>query len=120
MADHPTPKVVLAAWDGADWDVITPLLDAGRLPQLERLIDGGVMGQLASGGPLLSPLVPTTLATGVRADRHGILTDTEPDPRTGGLRSVGPRSRRAPALWNRLDRRGLDAHVVGWPATNAS
>jgi hypothetical protein len=119
MTDRRARSVILVAWDCADREILTPLLDAGRLPCLERLVDGGVMGRLECGPPLLSPLVPTTLATGVRADRHGILADEEPDPQTGGLRPVGSRSRRAPALWDRLDRRGLSAHVVGWPATDA-
>jgi GNAT superfamily N-acetyltransferase len=120
MAERPARKVLLVAWDCADWEVVTPLLDAGRLPHLERLVDAGVMGRLACGGPLRAPLVATTLATGVRADRHGILTDEQPDPEAGALRPVGTRSRRAPALWDRLDRHGFDAHVVGWPATDAA
>ncbi len=31
-------KVLLVGWDGADWKVIHPLLDAGKMPNLAALI----------------------------------------------------------------------------------
>src|SRR5205823_7514302 len=34
-----TKRVLLIGWDAADWKVMTPLLDAGEMPHLERLIN---------------------------------------------------------------------------------
>jgi hypothetical protein len=31
-------KVLLIGWDAADWKVIMPLVDAGKMPNLARLI----------------------------------------------------------------------------------
>src|SRR6185369_13621730 len=67
-------RLLLVGWDGADWKLITPLLDRGELPCLNALIDRGVMGKLSSAAPLVSPLLWTSLATGKRADKHGIVT----------------------------------------------
>jgi hypothetical protein len=36
-----TKKLLLIGWDAADWKFINPLLDAGRMPNLSRLVDGG-------------------------------------------------------------------------------
>ena len=61
------PRLLLIGWDAADWQVIHPLLDAGAMPNLQRLIEGGVMGNLASLAPMLSPILWTSIATGKRA-----------------------------------------------------
>jgi len=65
-------RVLFVGIDGADWDVIDPLLRAGQLPQLARLRREGVWARLRSSVPTLSPLLWTTVATGKSPDRHGI------------------------------------------------
>ena len=37
--NEPSRKVLLIGWDAADWKLITPLLEAGHLPCLGRLIE---------------------------------------------------------------------------------
>jgi hypothetical protein len=44
--------VLLAGWDAADWNVIHPLLIAGEMPNLARLMASGVSGNLATIYPL--------------------------------------------------------------------
>ncbi len=114
MAPRLAKKVLLIGWDAADWKIINPLLDAGKLPFLDRLVSQGVMGNLTSLRPMLSPLLWNSVATGKRADKHGILDFHEPDPQTGGIRPVSSTSRRVKAVWNILTQRGLRSHVVGW------
>jgi tetratricopeptide (TPR) repeat protein len=118
VAKRLAKRVLLIGWDAADWKLITPLLDAGQLPSLEGLIDRGVMGNLASLDPMLSPMLWTSIVTGKRADKHGILGFVEPDPGGGGLRPVSSTSRRTKALWNMLHQRGMRSGVVGWFASH--
>src|SRR5690606_22342552 len=66
-------KVLLIGWDAADWKVINPLMDAGLMPALQRLVERGVMGNIATLDPPFSPMLWTSIATGHTADRHGIL-----------------------------------------------
>src|SRR5215211_3909963 len=110
----PRPKVLVVGWGAADWKFITPLLEAGQLPALERLLARGVMGDLAGPVPAVPALLWASLATGVRADRHGVLGPDEPDPATGGVRPTASTSRRVKAVWNVLSQSGLQAHVVNW------
>lgn len=112
------PKLLLLGWDAADWQVIHPLLDRGEMPALARLISEGVMGDLATLEPPLSPILWNSIATGVGGHRHGILGFTEPDPHTGGVRPVSSSSRRVKALWNIAVEKGLRSHVVGWFASH--
>jgi hypothetical protein len=60
------PRVLLIGWDAADWKVIQPLLDAGEMPNLARLIAGGLRGNIATLYPALSPMLWTSIATGKR------------------------------------------------------
>lgn len=107
-------KVLLIGWDAADWKVINPLLDQGLMPTLDDFINHGVMGNLATLHPILSPMLWNSIATGKRPEKHGILGFMEPDTQTGGVRPVTSTSRKVKAIWNILTQRGYKTHVLGW------
>jgi predicted AlkP superfamily phosphohydrolase/phosphomutase/tetratricopeptide (TPR) repeat protein len=108
------PRVLLIGWDAADWKVIQPLLDAGELPHLARLVAGGMRGNIATLYPALSPMLWTSIATGKRAYKHGVHGFTEPLPDGSGVRPVSILSRRTKALWNILNQNGYRSIVAGW------
>ncbi len=118
MSERLAGRVLLIGWDAADWKVITPLLEDGKMPNLERLVDEGAMGNLATLQPVLSPMLWTSIATGKRADKHGILGFVEPDSSGASLRPVTSTSRKCKALWNILSQSGLRSAVVGWFASH--
>jgi len=72
------PEVAIFALDGMTWNIIDPLLKKGHLPNFERLIDGGVRGDLVIDSDLISPVIWTTVATGKRPSEHGIEGFTRP------------------------------------------
>lgn len=110
----PDRKVLLIGWDAADWNVARPLIEQGKMPNLQRLIDQGVWGNLATIRPVLSPMLWTSIATGKRAWKHGILGFSEPCPATGGIRPITNLSRRAKAVWNIFNQQGWKSNVIGW------
>jgi hypothetical protein len=110
-------KVLVIGWDGADWLMIRPLLEQRRLPNLARLIERGVAGELRSETPLLSPLLWTTIATGKPVVEHGVADFLVRDPETGGLVPISSASRKVHALWTALPHFGLTTDVVAWWAT---
>lgn len=107
-------KVLLIGWDAADWKVINPLLDQGLMPTLDEFINHGIMGNIATLRPILSPMLWNSIATGMRPDKHGIHGFMEPDPHNGGVRPVTSTSRKVKAIWNILTQRGFKSHVIGW------
>jgi tetratricopeptide (TPR) repeat protein len=111
-------KVLLIGWDAADWKVIHPLLDAGKMPHLARFLEQGVMGNIATLQPALSPTLWTSIATGKRPYKHGILGFSEPDPVTGGIRPITNLSRKTKAVWNILNQEGKNTITVGWWPSN--
>ncbi|HLK62500.1 MAG TPA: alkaline phosphatase family protein [Bryobacteraceae bacterium] len=110
----PSPKVLLVGWDAADWKIIHPMIQRGQMPALSGLIDRGVMADMETLQPVLSPMLWNSIATGKTADEHGILGFTEVDPANGRVRPVTSTSRRVKALWNVLSQEGLRSNVVSW------
>lgn len=119
MAERLAKKLLLIGWDGADWQIINPLLERGEMPALERIISQGVMGNFASMNPMISPMLWTTMATGRPPYQHGICAFYEPDPESErGVRLVSSTSRKCKAFWNILSQQRLKVHTVGWFASH--
>lgn len=107
-------KTLLIGWDAADWKAINPLIEQGFLPNLQKLIKGGVSGKLATLDPPLSPTLWTSIATGKRPYKHGILGFTEPKEDGSGIQPVLNISRKCKAIWNMFTQKDIKSHVVGW------
>lgn len=66
------PKLLIAGLDGATWDVLQPLLAAGKLPTLAALIAGGSQHVLESTWPPISSAAWVTMMSGMNPGRHGV------------------------------------------------
>ena len=110
--------MLLIGWDSADWKVIMPLIDAGKMPNLAKLVENGICGNIATLQPVLSPMLWTSIATGKRAYKHGVHGFSEPDPLTGSIRPVTNLSRKTKAIWNILNQNNLNTITVGWWPSN--
>jgi tetratricopeptide (TPR) repeat protein len=110
-------RVLLIGLDGADWDLIDPLMAAGKMPHMARLVAEGTRARLKTITPVLSPIIWTSIVTGVGPDRHGILDFFATSKTTGAQIPVTSNMRQVKALWNILTDRGLSSGVVAWWAT---
>ena len=118
MGESNSNKVLLIGWDAADWKVIMPLIKQGKMPTLAKFISEGVYGKIKTLDPPLSPMLWTSMATGYRADKHGILGFIEPLADNSGIRPVTSTSRKVKAIWNILHSQGKKSNVVGWWPSN--
>ncbi len=107
-------KVLLIGWDAADWKAMHPLIDSGKMPTLKKFISEGVMGNLATLDPPLSPIMWTSIGTGKTADKHGVMGFTQPREDGSGIQPVLSTSRKVKAIWNILMQEGYKSHVIGW------
>jgi predicted AlkP superfamily phosphohydrolase/phosphomutase/thioredoxin-like negative regulator of GroEL len=110
-------RVFLIGLDAADGRLIQQGIEAGRLPNFARILREGAYGPLRTHRPVLSPILWTTMATGLTPDRHGILDFLSVDER-GRTVPVTRLSRKAPAFWNILGARGISCGVLGWLASH--
>lgn len=111
-------KLLLIGWDGADWEHINPLLEQGLLPNLKAFMQAGTIGNLGTLGPVLSPMLWNSVATGKHAYKHGIYGFTEPDHHNGGARPFSSYSRKTKAIWNILSQQGMKSNVINWWASH--
>lgn len=118
MSKRLAQRVLLIGWDAADWHFINPMIEAGQMPALKKLMDRGVWGNLATLEPILSPMLWNTIATGQGPDKHGVHGFTEPSPDGQGVRPVRSTSRKCRAIWNMLNLKGMKSNVVGWYASH--
>lgn len=118
MEEQPPGKVLLVGWDGAEWDVIRPLVRDGRLPNLTRLIEQGISGNLRSPHPHHSPMAWTTVATGNRPQKHRVCGHDEIRPDRKDIRPASSHSLRTKALWNIVSQNGRRANCVNWYASH--
>jgi predicted AlkP superfamily phosphohydrolase/phosphomutase/thioredoxin-like negative regulator of GroEL len=107
-------KVLLIGWDAADWKVIRPLIDAGEMPNIARLVRTGASASIATLQPVFSPMLWTSIATGKRPFDHGIHGFSEPRPDGRAIQRISNLSRKCKAIWNILGQSGLRSIVVGW------
>jgi tetratricopeptide (TPR) repeat protein len=108
-------RLLFIGLDGADWDLIDALIRQGRMPRLQRLVESGVRAPLRSYDPMISPLLWTTMVTGVGPDRHGVADFQAIEAGTGRRVPISSRFRRAPALWEMIgDAGGTSAFVAWW------
>lgn len=66
-------RIYILGLDGATWNVIDPMIKANQLPNIKRVIEGGVRSNLRSLEFTASPRVWTSIATGKVEQKHGIL-----------------------------------------------
>ena len=109
-------RLLIVGLDAADLRLIEKGIGSGSLPHFAKMIDEGASGPLRTHQPMLSPILWTTMATGLTPDRHGVLDFVESDEH-GRTVPITSRSRRAPAFWEILGERGVSCGIVGWLAT---
>ena len=100
------PKLMIIGIDGADLRDVKRLADEGRLPNLARLMANGVASELATVSNA-SPIIWTTVATGVMPEKHGIefFRDENKEPAASTMR-------KRPAFWNMLTHYGRSVGVL--------
>lgn len=117
---HSARPVIFIGLDGADWQLLDEYTANGTMPNLKRLVATGAGGVLETDYPPLSPLVWTTMMTGVGPLDHGILDFTRFNPYVHEKEPITSDERRAPAIWNMLTCAGKQNSVFGLWATYAA
>lgn len=108
-------KLLIIGFDGATFDLIRPWAETGYLPNLARLMENGVHGDLTSTlPPVTSPAWPTFM-TGCNPGKHGVFDFIQPHGANFTL--VNATRIKQPTIWQRLSEAGYRVGVMNVPVT---
>jgi len=114
---RPREKLVVIGWDGATFDLIDPLLEAGRLPNLAQLIERGRTATLESTIIPISSAAWVGAVTGKGPGQTGVYSFFEPVPDSYDVQIISSRSNRAAPLWRILSAHDIGVNIFGVPVT---
>ncbi len=111
--DNNKTKVVLIGIDGANWPTIDPLIESGKLPFFKKLKAESAWAYLNTFKPTKSSVIWTSIATGKKMEKHGILDFTFLNQ--NNIEAPFTNSeRREPAIWQILDSFGKRSIICNW------
>ena len=106
-------RLVIVGIDALDDKLLTDFIAEGWLPNFSTLMDNGYYSVLRSEEPYFSPVIWTTIATGLPPDEHG-LTDFTLPTGEGGRRPITAGDRTAPTFWEIIADAGAAPITVNW------
>jgi len=114
---QPRPPVVFIGLDGADWALLDQYMERGVMPALRALVNEGSSGTLETIHPALSPLIWTTMMTGVGPLEHRVLDFLRVNPVSQQREPITSDERKVPAVWNMATNAGKKVGALGLWAT---
>jgi predicted AlkP superfamily phosphohydrolase/phosphomutase len=110
-------KVLVIGLDGVTFDLLGPWIEAGELPNLQKLMAQGASGKLRTTLPPISSSSWSSFLTGVNPGKHGLVDFVYPGTDSYKVSMVNATSRRTRALWNWLNEAGYKVGLLGIPTT---
>lgn len=114
---HQGKRVLFVGLDGADFRLLDPFVADGTMPELGKILAHAERRVLLTQHPPLSPLVWTSMMTGVSPVEHRVLDFTRFHPATREQEPITSDERAVPAIWNMALYGGKRAGVFGLWAT---
>ena len=110
-------RVLIIGWDGADWKVLQPMLDAGELPNLAALIERGAHGDCLSSVPSHSWCAWPSFMTGLNPAGHGVFDILEHKPGVTKRLPVTYKSIKARTIFDDFSAAGKTTLALNIPLT---
>ncbi len=110
------PKIYILGLDGADWDIIDPLIKQGKLKFFKKLKEESAWAKLKTFKPTLSAVVWTSIATGDTMVKHGIV-DWLFVKENNIKVPYSNAEKRVPSIWEIFDSYNESSIVLHWFVT---
>ncbi len=105
------PRVIVLSVNGAEWDILKPLLVRGEMPNLARVMQHGVSGKLRTVSAPNCPKVYSIFATSAPSEENGITGFL-----VGGVTATSAMLK-LPTFWSELSNNGVTVGMANVPAT---
>lgn len=111
------PKVLIIGLDGGTFDLITPWVNEGKLPNIARLMHSGIYGNLQSTIPPMTFPAWNAFMTGKNPGKHGVFDFMERKDGTYELEIKNALHRKSETIWKIAGKFGKRCAVTGVPVT---
>jgi predicted AlkP superfamily phosphohydrolase/phosphomutase len=108
---------LIIGWDGVDWKVLRPMLDAGELPNVAALMERGTYGDCLSTVPSHSWCAWPSFMTGLNPAGHGVFDILEHRPGVSRRLPVTYRSIKARTIFDDVSDAGKTTLALNIPLT---
>ena len=110
-------KLLIIGLDGASFNVLDPLIEAGQLPNIARLIAQGTRANLRTTFPPITAVAWSSFMTGKNPGKHGIFEFVRRDKNSARELAVNASFREGRAVWDYLGDSGKRVIVHNFPCT---
>lgn len=111
-------KTLLIGLDAACWEYLDPLLQSGRLPAIQKLMNSGACGILNSTMPPWTPAAWSSIVTGKNPGKHGVFDMLWHKPGDYGFKPTYAQVRQGTPFWKYLNDAGVRVGLVNVPFTH--
>jgi predicted AlkP superfamily phosphohydrolase/phosphomutase len=109
-------RLLIIGLDGATWNIITPLLNCGALPNFKKIIEQGVYGELESTFPPVTGPSWLSMATGKNPGKTGIFDFFSKDEKSLASNLINSADfRKNITYWDLLNENGFKIFLINHP-----
>ncbi len=116
-ASAPGQKLFIIGLDGGTLSLIEPWAAAGKLPNLAKMMEEGVTGELESTIHPLTPQAWASFLSGMNPGKHGIYDFGERVEGSYEITLATSLSRHGAALWDHMESAGKTCGIFNVPLT---
>ena len=110
-------RFLVMGLDGASFNLIQPWLDAGLLPNFQRLIEAGASGELDSCTPPVTMPAWRVYSTGKYPGKLGVFWHQQLNPETLEVQTPNATFITSRNVWDYLNAAGIRTGILGMPDT---
>ena len=111
QASRVRPRVIVVGVNGAEWDIIKPLLVRGEMPNLASVIERGVSSKLKTVSSPNCPKVYSSIFTSTPPQENGVTGFV-----VGGI-TANTHMLKTEPMWSILSKHGVTVGMANVPAT---
>ena len=108
-------KILMIGLDGATYDIISPLINEGWMPNLAKLMTKGAYGPMLSTVPPISGPAWLSLATGLRPKTTSAYDFLYRKGKSYKLQHVSPSDYFGRSIWDFLSKGGRRVGILNYP-----
>lgn len=105
-------RVFVMGVDGATFDIVLPMVERGELPNFQRVIKGGIWGELESVVPPSSGPAWVSFQTGKIPAGHGVFDFVNKKADSYDAYYINSTSIKGDRLWDIIGKHGLKSGVI--------